>query len=1152
MKPRRRLQHDNYTVAILCPMAVELTPVIDLFDEHHENLSLSRDQNAYSLGKMGQHNVVVTTVWKISTIPASIAITQLLNDFGKIRFVLLVGVAGGIPYEAGNRDIRLGDVVVSEARGRFGGVVQLDLGKSTEDGFVRTGHLDSVPRALASNVEQLKAYLSSAENLISRHLNELLRKYPNKKKEYCHPGPEFDHLFKASYHHTGGETCGNCDTAQTIRRRQRNRLGPKIHYGTIGSSNAVVETVKTRHQLQDQEILCVEMEAAGVMEAFPCLVIRGISDYADSHKNKDWQAYAAATAAAYTKELLLRIPPVSVKHTQDITDKKEIKILEWLSPKDTNFSLLQNLSQQTRTPGTGQWLLKDARYRQWRDSTPGLLWLYGAVGCGKTILCSTIINNLQLHARLNPTKNVAYWYFRFDNSDSQDLSKMLRSIIRQLSCSPLPVELRELHDRHSRAGSDPSLDDLKATLTQILRIDDRNTYIVFDALDECSHADNWRQRHQLLGYVKELVSKLPKLHLLVTSRPEPDIIRELGNIANRPLDIEELINEDVRKHVEEALNKHLRVDRQVKDRVGAKLLSQRETRFRWAALQLDRFIQCTSMAELEMAFQTIPETLEASYEQTFEKIKDRHRECVRRIMMWLAVSYQPLSVNQVASIVGLIQPGFVVKICTTQLVTILDANATTQFVKLAHFSVKEFLIKKLGEEVHIPWYQFSSELANQHVAVTAIEALLEPQSHLNLIHWYAAKYWPQHATEGLLVEERSKLEDRINRLFHPKNEKEFQGWLNAHDPDKTRHSQNSNMGGSLYYAALLGFDKVVHGLWANESQLYGSQGTHGNALNAAAVCGNVEIVRWILKRCQNPAKFINLVAIAKLIRLNGKEIIEELCMQVPGLRVSAAVIEAAAGNQLCGQDLMELFLKKGGDQAPITEDAVMAAAGNEEHGLRIMELMLRERRNQVVLTAYVVKAAAGNADSGEELIEMLLQEKGDQLHITEDVLMAAIQNTYYGYLVMGVLLKKRGGEFNITEEVAIAAAENIYCGREVMDMLLEVKGDDFDITEDVLIAAAENTVCGQEVMEILLGVEGKYFDITENVLIAADNEGRGDQGMMEMLLEKKRGQICTPEDVDMTDAEDLQIIAGDDGSFRRGHFMGGVSYRPQANTDGLF
>jgi nucleoside phosphorylase len=62
------------------------------------------------------------------------------------------------------------------------------------------------------------------------------------------------------------------------------------------------------------------MEAAGLMDNFPCLVIRGICDYADSHKNKQWQGYAAATAAAYAKELLSMIHPSQVEETPAVID----------------------------------------------------------------------------------------------------------------------------------------------------------------------------------------------------------------------------------------------------------------------------------------------------------------------------------------------------------------------------------------------------------------------------------------------------------------------------------------------------------------------------------------------------------------------------------------------------------------------------------------------------------------------------------------------------------------------------------------------------------------------------------------------------------------------------------------------------------------
>src|ERR1700722_6021244 len=105
------LTHDDYTVALICPMGVELAPVRAMLDEEHQALPLKRDLNSYTLGRMGVHNVAIAVMPEIGTNKAATVATQLLNDFESIRFGLLVGVGGGIPDEDGN-DIRLGDVVV--------------------------------------------------------------------------------------------------------------------------------------------------------------------------------------------------------------------------------------------------------------------------------------------------------------------------------------------------------------------------------------------------------------------------------------------------------------------------------------------------------------------------------------------------------------------------------------------------------------------------------------------------------------------------------------------------------------------------------------------------------------------------------------------------------------------------------------------------------------------------------------------------------------------------------------------------------------------------------------------------------------------------------------------------------------------------------
>jgi nucleoside phosphorylase len=131
-----------------------------------------------------------------------------------------------------------------------------------------------------------------------------------------------DVLFEASYDHVGGETCDLCDTNRQKERQRRDGGAVAVHYGTIASGNQVMRDGKTRDEVSSAlgGVLCFEMEAAGLMDRFPCLIIRGICDYADSHKNKRWQAFAAGTAAAYAKEVLFVILLTQMKETSTVEE----------------------------------------------------------------------------------------------------------------------------------------------------------------------------------------------------------------------------------------------------------------------------------------------------------------------------------------------------------------------------------------------------------------------------------------------------------------------------------------------------------------------------------------------------------------------------------------------------------------------------------------------------------------------------------------------------------------------------------------------------------------------------------------------------------------------------------------------------------------
>jgi nucleoside phosphorylase len=313
-QPGHGLTNESYTVACICPMGVEMAAVAAMLDETHPDLPSTRDMNSYTLGRIGAHNIVVAVMPEIGNNNAAMVATQLLNDFKSIRFGLLVGIGGGIPVED-EFDIRLGDIVVSKPTATFGGVIQFDRGQVRDDGhFERTGTLNKPPAVLMANVEKLRGQHMINGNKISNNLTEMLEKHPAMNEgQFFYQGAERDVLFEATYSHRGGSNCGRCDRSKAVDRIPRKTTSPRIHYGTIGSSNVVVKDAITRDQLrEDFEILCVEMEAAGLMDEFPCLVIRGICDYADSHKNKIWQSYAAAAAAAYAKELLSIIPASEV------------------------------------------------------------------------------------------------------------------------------------------------------------------------------------------------------------------------------------------------------------------------------------------------------------------------------------------------------------------------------------------------------------------------------------------------------------------------------------------------------------------------------------------------------------------------------------------------------------------------------------------------------------------------------------------------------------------------------------------------------------------------------------------------------------------------------------------------------------------------
>lgn len=343
-------QATSYRVGWICAVTTEYAAACVLLDEEYDSPSLHSpfdDGNLYTCGRIGRLHVVITCLPKgrYGLAAAADVAKDMLRSFPSIQFRLMVGIGGGAPTK--KNDIRLGDVVVSVPNGRSGGVIHYEFGKTEQNKeFIPRGHLNSPPGILLHAVQKLASIHMRNGHRIVQTVNNMIRQKPRLESKYGRPPEEKDVLFQSRYlHRDDSSACDNCcsiNKTTTVPRPPRaievdegNIV--QVHYGIIASADRLMKDAILRDRLAETEdVHCFEMEAAGLMHSFSCLVIRGICDYSDTHKNDIWQGYAAFTAAAYAKELLGVVP------IQSTTDSFEV------SPASTPFRRVASIEQDSR------------------------------------------------------------------------------------------------------------------------------------------------------------------------------------------------------------------------------------------------------------------------------------------------------------------------------------------------------------------------------------------------------------------------------------------------------------------------------------------------------------------------------------------------------------------------------------------------------------------------------------------------------------------------------------------------------------------------------------------------------------------------------------------------------------------------------------
>lgn len=304
------LDPSNYAIAWIAPLEIEARAAILMLDEEHQDrFPVGRgDDYVFHAGVMGTHNVIIATLpagQEYGTGSAAALASQIKKFLPNLWFALLVGVAAGLPdlSRTPPRDIRLGDVLVGLPVGEGSGLLAYDLGKETDDGFHPIQH----GRVLATTEPILRSAIGSIKLRAPRDSEKFLPFYDRIRDEehetgtFADPGQDADQLFTSSY------TYGSETAVQREPRPDSRRI--RVWYGSIGSGDKLLKNAQKRNELRDRyDLIGLEMEAAGIMNRIPVCVIRGVCDYGDHHKNKIWQPYAAAMAAAYARALLDEIP----------------------------------------------------------------------------------------------------------------------------------------------------------------------------------------------------------------------------------------------------------------------------------------------------------------------------------------------------------------------------------------------------------------------------------------------------------------------------------------------------------------------------------------------------------------------------------------------------------------------------------------------------------------------------------------------------------------------------------------------------------------------------------------------------------------------------------------------------------------------------
>ncbi|KAJ5523286.1 ankyrin [Penicillium frequentans] len=884
----------EYTIGWICAISTEYTAAQAFLDEKHpapEPLSPA-DNNDYTVGKIGRHKVVIAVLpyGEYGTSSAANVARDMLHSFPNVRIGLMVGIGGGAP--SSKHDVRLGDIVVSAPRDGKGGVFQYDFGKTIQNqAFQPTGVLNQPPTALRTVISGLRSEYEIEGHQLEEAVIGVLERKPRLRKKYKRPDPCSDRLYRSEFLHPSENDascaviCGDNPAHLVLRPgRMDDEDSLAIHYGLIASANQLMKDALVRDKLAAEEsVLCFEMEAAGLMNHFPCLVIRGICDYADSHKNNEWQGYAAMVAAAYARDLLCRLALTRVENEERISEllldmnetmsraeaglatmssklnkRDDIEALEWLT-KD-NQGPYQSEYLKRRQPGTGQWLLQSPEYQRWRTAEKQTLFCSGIPGAGKTILTAIVIEDLTAQCSSHQNIGLAYVYCDFRLQNEQKAEDLLASILKQLAYS-VPESVTKLYDQHKDRRTRPSLSEISRTLRSVAESYTR-VFVVIDALDECQAIDDCR--NVFLSQLFDLQRKCA-VSLFATARSIPEIterfIGENLDIRAHDSDLHKYLEGRILQTGSDLLQSYME---EIKKRVAGVA----DGMFLLAQLLFDSIKTKTTLKQIKETLRSLsggPDAYTQAYDDAKRRIEGQDSDASKlamNVLMWITCANRRMSIREVQEALA-VEKGqnfldkenitnykLIVSVCAG----LVAVDEERQVIRLVHYTTQDYLEKK-----HYAWFP-DAELRLAIVCVTYLsfdifeegfcksDEEYEARLKQNPLYDYAARNWGHHAREA-----ESDTRNLVHAFFM--NEARVSASFQALAASSIRFlgysSKSARMVTGLHLAAWFGLTEAAKSLFQYRVEIDFEDNIEQAPLSLAAENGHGTVVELLLEKGAN-------------------------------------------------------------------------------------------------------------------------------------------------------------------------------------------------------------------------------------------------------------------------------------------------------------